>query len=74
MEKKEKEKKVKNTQNAKHSKPVKPEKRESKPRSKNNLSTNPNVKTGRLVAEPVRERDHYSPRGKLKVMFLGGVG
>ncbi len=74
MEKKEKEKKVKNTQNAKHSKPVKPEKRESKPRSKNNLSTNPNVKTGRLVAEPARERDHYSPRGKLKVMFLGGVG
>ncbi len=74
MEKKKKKKKVKNTQNAKHSKPVKPEKRESKPRSKNNLSTNPNVKTGRLVAEPVRERDHYSPRGKLKVMFLGGVG
>lgn len=66
-ERKEKEKKEKKEKN------VKPSKKENKTKQKTDNSL-ANKKIGSLVSEPIRDRDHFTPRGKLKVMFLGGVG
>lgn len=76
MEKREKkEKKEKKEKNVKPSKPnANDGKNQQKNGKKQPKQTDPNVKTGRLVSEPEREREHFTPRGKLKVMFLGGVG
>ena len=75
MEKKDKkERDIKNKKD--NVKPTKPSKKDNKtrPDKKPANQSNPNVKVGRLISEPAREREHFNPRGKLKIMFLGGVG
>lgn len=76
MEKKDKkERDIKNKKdNVKPTKPSKKDNNKTRPDKKPANQSNPNVKVGRLISEPAREREHFNPRGKLKIMFLGGVG
>lgn len=78
MEKKEKKDKKEKIKKEKTVKPSALDKKDKKPRPKTDKKQSspfaPNAKVGKLVSEPSREREHFAPRGKLKVMFLGGVG
>lgn len=69
MEKKEKEKKEKREKKEKKQKNSKPQKNDKKSQSRQKNSASVQQKQ-----RSAQDAEHFRPQGKLKVMFLGGVG